>query len=188
MKISHRLAVLSLTSAVALAGVGGVGLYSLKSVQENLNELTTEAVPLKIAILELTKSAEETVAATLSLSNARTQDEVTRLSQSVDEILTRHEKNQARIATLDAEKSISTGPLVKASKDVEALMADRMETVQSFVSAADSAKVALQRVDEVVNLASNGVSDMVDNAGERAKTAQAETMALVAAEREIGSI
>lgn len=188
MKISHRLAVLSLTSAVALAGVGGVGLYSLKSVQENLNELTTEAVPLKIAILELTKSAEETVAATLSLSNARSQDEVSRLSRAVDEILIKHEQNQAQISRLDSEKSISTEPLIKAGKDVEALMSERMGTVQTFESAAESARQALRRVNEAVNLASNGVSEMADSAGERAKNAQVETMALVAAEREIGLI
>ncbi len=188
MKISHRLAILSFTSAIALAGVGGVGLYSLKSVQENLNELTTEAVPLKIAILRFNKSAEETVASILSLSGARTDVQVSRRIKAVDDVLAEHQTNLALISELDPDRAIKIDPLVKNSKDVESIMSERLATISAFEAAADSARVALRRVDQAVEMASSGVSELVDGAGDRAQAAQAKTMQLVATERELALI
>ncbi len=174
MKISHRLIGLSLAGILGTVSVGTVGLYGVRAVQERFETLSGRTSPLNSALLELQRTQERTLVELLGLAAAEDEDTAAVAREAVRVELASLSATATRIEALDGARTVDAKAFVDALADLEDMVAERLGGTALYRTAAETARRALQDVDDRVGEVGDGVGRIVDAANAAAAESQLE--------------
>ena len=184
MKISHRLIVLSTVSALALVSVGAVGLYGVRTIQEQFDTLTTRTTPLKNALLEQQELKERAISGLIGLSYAASEAEAEFARDEVRARLVSLAEVGERITALDADRLADTSDFESTFEGISDMVFDRLGGIERFGAAAETARLALNDVDTRIERVGAGVRGIADEANRAAAAAQETSDGLVRLQRQ----
>jgi methyl-accepting chemotaxis protein len=184
MKISHRLIALSALSGAGLACVAAVSFFAVTSIQRDLQGLTTQAAPLQARTLELQERSERLMGSLLRLSQAKSADELQKITTAASADLTRIGKLRDEIRTLEGASATSGrsasaaqvpqggGEFAAAHEQIAAAARRRLADDAAYRAETDAARATLAKAEAQIGHTRQAVNGIGVEAGVSADKAQ----------------
>ncbi len=148
MTIKTKLFTNSVITACGILLIVAIGVYVVLKMKSSIEVLTNRSTPLQVKTLELQQTIEKLSADLLSIGISDNSEEVTRLSQAIDNDLKLIEKINADIQKLDTKtRGTNTAQLKDIYKAIVQAVEQRLKDVATFKSEAASVSVALKNVE-----------------------------------------
>ncbi|MEM9604175.1 MAG: methyl-accepting chemotaxis protein [Pseudomonadota bacterium] len=157
MKISHRLAVLTATAAVALVTVGGLGVYQVQSIQAKLDGVTSTALPIKDSLVELSQMDDALVTAMLDLSRSRSQGDFQARSQRVDSLLNNLTAYDRAFSAEYDREAYDFSEFQSARQELGNRVASRLELTELYRQETLQVGVYIAQVEDAVSDVLSGI-------------------------------
>ena len=172
MKISQRLAALSVFSAAGLLCVSAVSYLAVTSIQSDLRTLTLHATPLQNKTYERQERTERWLSGLLRLSLAHEREEVDKALTGIRADSAAIDQLGEEIRGLDPSAHVNATEFRAAQDEIVQAVQGRLDDEMAYRQETEHARVALQRAEAAIALTRSNVAGIAAEAGETADKAQ----------------
>lgn len=184
MKISHRLIVQSIAAAVALVGVGALGLVGVRYIQQELHVMTSDILPLKNQLLKIEQSKEQSLGALLALSHSTSAADADQIASEVDAKLAELQRLVDAVDDKQRIGDIDISVFFRTRDEILRNIETNFRGVETYRQASASAQSALHKVSAAVAEVDKEVKAVNDATNDEAQLARDSVNLLLDEQRE----